>query len=157
KPRRVAYLALIVALSVGIQAEHYTENLTTYGFVVASPAEMRMHTTGGFSLRFILTNALRGVAIHANAPPGRLHLAADLHRLANTIDPSGPHRSPPVDWRFTSTHEDLAGAPVHFLLALGILAAVVLAAPGTYARRSRAYALAALVGALTLCVAIRWN
>lgn len=152
-------LAAVALLAVALNAPHLIRNVGTYG----TPLPERRYY--GSDLRgpaALTSTALRNIALHLGTPDPTIN--AVLTRGIEAV-----HRRlgvEPSDWRTTilgttfairppSVHEDTAGNPLHVVLMVGSLVALVVSRP----LRQRALLLyAAALGAafLLLSLGLRW-
>lgn len=151
------------ALVAGILiAPHYARNMATFDGIVA-PETASMQSVDGLGARSTVSTLMRNTAIELATPwpvsNARL-LEQPLQRAHDAfgIDPSEP------GWSFASepfrvasqwAHEDAAGSPAHFLLA--VFALGVVAADRRLRSRAGPAAVFAVAGYLLMAVLFLWQ
>lgn len=150
-------------LALGLSAAFYGRNAQVFGEPVGSASVRATHLTRMSEGIPLVSNLLRGVALHAGAPPVRLRMPGRAKAAVESIERHlpGSESLQPLearDWRYTMSREDRAGAPMHFLVLV-----VVIAALGIRARAWQIPApalwlvLGLMVGVMVLTGFIRWN
>jgi len=164
RPSIVSMLGLLTAAAAILllpNMPHALRNLEAYGVALGGPSAAEA-AVGRMSPRRFAANLLRDGAMQFATPSDALNarIVAGTIRIAAalTVDLQDPD-STFLDTRFglmrNVTFEDIGTAPLHALLLLGAVAAVLLSRQ----RRpvDRAYALCALGGFLLFISLVRWQ
>lgn len=150
-------------LAAGIPAAFYSRNMAVYDAPVGSSVSRLEHSSPSRDVGTLLSNLIRGAAVHASAPPDRLRLpervksaVEHLERMVRGAEPSMALDA--ANWRYTTSREDRAGAPNHLLIVLVVLGAV-LTVGRTWRLREPAYwhVVGLVVGAGILTSYLQWN
>jgi len=131
-PRRRA-LGLIVAaglLALGLNAPHFARNVGVFGHPLGDRALIALHQNDSRSVRVLASNLIRNASFHAATPIAPLNEAIrrSVETLHSTIGLGTSDRrttflEAPLSMTFV-LHEDWAGAPLHFVAVVLVLAAV---------------------------------
>jgi hypothetical protein len=167
-PRRAwASLALMAALGAALAGGHWSRNVAVYGKPLGPGAEGdRGELTYAMERRdpaALASNVVRNAALHLGSPSGSVNGALTravrrAHRWLGlrSADPRTTWMAHPFGVPALSRHEDEAGNPLHFLLALA--AAVGLAVRRrALPREGWAYAGGVLAGAALFVVVLKWQ
>lgn len=149
------------ALAATLPAGFWARNLAVYGELIGSAESRSYHATLDLQPAAIASRFLRGIVLHASAPPTRLHLpdraATLVEGLERRLDvPAGEWRLDRAEWRYTLVREDRAAAPLHLFLAVCVVAVLLVG------RRNRPgavwwHATGVAAGALLVGAVLEWN
>ncbi|MDC0834852.1 glycosyltransferase family 39 protein [Geitlerinema sp. CS-897] len=115
------------AIALGLNLGHYSRNFAAFGSPLGATETYDM---GGWSLKLLLSNVSRNLALHLSTPVRKINLiligvVEQFHNLIGA-DVSDPNTTFPPGQQFDIhsrvNHEDLAGNPLH--LILGFLSAI---------------------------------
>ncbi len=139
----------------------YLRNLADSGTLIGTLGPDT--NNAAFSAGRLVLNAVRNTAVNFVPPDRELALWMNIavgRGLAilglNASDPDTTFGSTGFVLNHRQTHEDFAGNPLHFLLALAALA-WALAKPWAKGRSRRFYALSVIAGAFLFLIVLRWQ
>lgn len=167
KSRRARGLALIMAvvmISFVINFGHYTRNYALYGNPIGPGQEggSYRYANDTFTIPSASSNVIRNIGLHIGTPFGQVNAVLEsgiygLHSIVG-IDPNDPRTT----WRGTgfhvaraSTHEDLAGNPLHLVLIAGCIPFLFL--HGRNKQDARYYFVCVLAAFLLFSVSLKWQ
>lgn len=161
---RLAFLALTAAIL--LNAGHAARNLALFGHPLGPADERAAYLNHHLTPRLALLTVLRHAATPFTSPfPAVRDAVNETMRAAHDVLAVRPD-DPRITWKGTRfrigsgwNHEDYAGAPLHALIVLATLLAI-LARIGVPARAGgdlRGYGLAALAACLLFALLLRWQ
>jgi hypothetical protein len=151
--------AAVIILNVG----HYYRNFSWFGSIMSPPYEVDKNSNDRFGADVTLSNIIRNITFHLGTHRQDINnftrnIAYKLHGLIG-IDINDPSttKNPPYRIGSLSTHEDVAGNPLHFLL--GTLSAFLILLHPTIRRKQLllTYVCMVALGFLLFCFYIKWS
>ncbi|PYV10271.1 MAG: hypothetical protein DMG07_21415, partial [Acidobacteria bacterium] len=163
RPRRVACLALFASIPLAVNLGHFARNMDYFGSPLGSEKSAYYNQT--LSPAALASNLLRNALLHLGSPSARwndvlLQAARRLHRAigADIQDPRTTFLTSPFKVSYQPQNEDVAGAPVHLILAAA--AAALLAATlvlGVRAPLVWTYFPIPYAAFFLFCAALKWQ
>ena len=153
--------AVVVGLAVVLNAGFALRNISLYGSVF-NPNEVALHRGPLGSPRLVVSNLLRNASLHAGTPSPHVNKvlarAVLLVHEALGVEVNDPRTTSAGRFRISlpSTHEDLAGNPLHALLGLALAGAYFLERK-RYRGLRGGYAAAVAGSFLMLSVLFKWQ
>ena len=164
--RRLAQTASIILLVLGVNAPHWSRNVSLYHSPLGPSAEgphgSYKYTNDMLSPRVLASNLLRNTALHINTLPSVdqqvEHLVVSAHSLLS-LDPSDERTT----WTWTSfsmsglsLNEGSAGNLLHLCMACVALGALV-AIPRQQRAKVARYWAKCIAAYILFCLALRWQ
>jgi len=117
-------------LALALNAPHYWRNVGVFGHPLGDRALTALHQNEGRSVRVLASNVVRNASLHAATPIPSVNetIRGHVETLHSTIGlATSDRRTTFLGAPFSITfalHEDWAGAPLHFVAIVVVLAAV---------------------------------
>jgi len=158
-------IAIIGSIIILLNTGHYYRNITWFGSPLGPSGEVETYANERFGVDVTLSNVIRNVTFHLGTRPIRLGLntmlediVADLHLLIGTdVNDASRTTGSPYRVRPLSTHEDLAGSPLHLILGVITLLLVFLHGRFRGERMLTVYVCMIVIGFLFFCSYLKWD
>jgi hypothetical protein len=153
--RLTGSLSLVVLLALALNSGHFARSYHLYGTPISSGGIS--YWNKGLSTDALLSNIPRNLALHLGTPSPRLNgyiyrtFQLALGKQLNNPDTTWLGTSFSISY---SRHEDMAGNPIHMLLAL--LSLAFIGARRQYSQRTW-YAVGLLLGGCLYCLCFTWQ
>jgi Dolichyl-phosphate-mannose-protein mannosyltransferase len=159
--RSVKIVLAISVIAASINLGHYIRNLEVFGSPMAPASQISRNTNVSLDRPFLasqfISNVIRNTAVEMSTPfyYGNRIVEVAVEKLEIMLRLEGDDRnfrSSPLQ-----NHEDFAGNPIHLLLIVLCVAALLGAAKRGGASIIQWYVLSLFIGYLVLCFHLQWN
>lgn len=151
---------LVLALS--LNAGHFRRNVDTYGSIAGPQERVGHHLNHWLDYRMVVSNSLRNAALNLGTPSPHVNkgfalVILKIHEWMN-VDANDPRTTAEGVFRVKSpsTHETVAGSPLHGL-AIASLMAIVIFRRKKLSRLSLLFAIILVASFLILSAVFQWK
>lgn len=158
------FAGIILALILVFNFGHFYRNVMDFGHPLAPQHYRNANANQETSLRVLSSNIIRNCALHLATPCDKFNrlLEDKIHSLHTLIGidvncPDTTFGRVPIPFHILfSTHEDMAGNPIHFLIIFGCVIFLIFTFKAQSSDLIR-YQLSLIAAFAFFCIYIKWN